>query len=91
MVLDAALLNTQHYEERNKGKVEQEMELCPPHNFGVVAIEKGTFESPSTMVANFTYFITIHKHMPTGIDLISKPQTLLNYSLRLLVCVYDIC
>ena len=41
MVLDAALLNTLHYKVRIKG---------------VVAIEKGAFGSPSTKVANFTYF-----------------------------------
>ena len=27
----------------------------PPLHFGVVAIEKGAFGLPSTMVANFTY------------------------------------
>ena len=32
------------------------MELCPPLHLGVVAIEKGAFGSPSTKVANFTYF-----------------------------------
>ena len=44
MILDAALLNTQHKGVKwsNPGK-------------GVVAIEKGDFESPSTLVANFTY------------------------------------
>ena len=31
-------------------------ELRPPLHLGVVAIEKGAFGSPSTMVANFTYF-----------------------------------
>ena len=31
------------------------MELRPPLHLGVVAIEKGAFGSPSTMVANFTY------------------------------------
>ena len=30
----------------------------PPLYFGVAAIEKGAFESPSTIVANFTY---LHK------------------------------
>ena len=28
--------------------------MRPPLYFGVVAIEKGAFESPSTMVTNFT-------------------------------------
>ena len=54
MALDAIFLNTQHYKIRIKGKVEQSRErssalLC------VVAIEKGAFRSPSTMVAKFTY------------------------------------
>ena len=39
MVLDAALLSTQHYKVRIKGK----------------AFEKGGFGSHSTKVANFTY------------------------------------
>ena len=42
MVLDTSLLNTQHYKVLIKGKVEQSRE--------VVAIEKGVFGSPSTMV-----------------------------------------
>ena len=48
MVLDTALLNSEHYKVRIKGKVEQSRErssTLPPH-FGVVAIKKGTFESP---------------------------------------------
>ena len=43
MVLDAALLSTQHYKVRIMGKVEQGMELCPPLHLSVVAIEKGAF------------------------------------------------
>ena len=46
MVLDATLLNTQHFKVRIKGNVE---------HLGAVAIEKGAFGSPSTTVANFTY------------------------------------
>ena len=53
MVLDAALLNTQHYKVRIKGKVEQSREWSS--DLGVVAIEKGAFGSPSTKVTNFTY------------------------------------
>ena len=49
MVLDATLLNTQHYKVRVKGKVE-----CPPLLLCVVAIEKGAFESSLSKVANFT-------------------------------------
>ena len=56
MVLDAFLLNTQHYKVKTKGKVEHSREKSsPPLRLGVVAIKKGTFESPSTTDANFTY------------------------------------
>ena len=48
MVLDTSLLNTQQYKVHIKGKVEQR----PPLHLGVVAIEKGAFWSPSTMVTN---------------------------------------
>ena len=54
MILDATLLNTQHYKVRIKGKVEQSRKRSnAPLLVGVVAIEKGAFESPSTTVANF--------------------------------------
>ena len=33
------------------------MELRPPLHLGVVAMEKGAFGSPSSIVANFTYLI----------------------------------
>ena len=60
MVLDATLFNTLHYEVQIKSKV------CNPGN-GIAlsptrrccSIEKGTFRSPSTKVANFTYFTYI--------------------------------
>ena len=56
MVLDAALLKSQHCKVRIKGKVEQSREWSGALlHIGVVAIEKGTFGSPSTKVANFTY------------------------------------
>ena len=57
MVLDTTLLSIQHYKVSIKGKVEQSRERSsvPPLHFGVVAIEKGAFGSPSTKVANFTY------------------------------------
>ena len=35
------------------------MELHPPLHLGLVAIEKGTFRSFSTKVANFTYIFFI--------------------------------
>ena len=50
MVLNAALLNTEHF------TVESRVKWSNAVN-GVVAIEKGAFESPSTKVANFTYLI----------------------------------
>ena len=53
MVLYAALLSTQHYKVRIKGKAEQSWEWSrAPQNLGVVAIEKGALGSPSTKVAN---------------------------------------
>ena len=61
MVLDTSLLNTQHYKVRIKGKVEQSRERSSalPLHLGVVAIEKGAFGSPSTMVAYFTLLILL--------------------------------
>ena len=58
MVLDASLLNTQHYKVQIKGKVKQSRERSStPHtHFGVVAIQKVAFESPLTTVGNFTSF-----------------------------------
>ena len=66
MVLDTSLLNSQQYNVRIKGKVEQSRERSRvlPLHLGVVAIEKAAFWSPSTTVANFTtyvlYLIGIH-------------------------------
>ena len=63
MLLDAALLGTQHYKVRIKGKVEQSREWCPPLHLGVVAIEKGDFGSPLTKVTNnlfFFFFLQLH-------------------------------
>ena len=59
MVLDASLLNTQHYEVRIKGKVEKSREWSSaPLHLGVVAIEKGAFGSPSTKGRQlYFYFI----------------------------------
>ena len=59
MVLDTSLLNTQQYKVHIESKVEQSRErsyalsllLC------VVAIDKGAFWLPSTMVTNFTLLI----------------------------------
>ena len=45
MVLDAPLLNSQHYKVQSKGKVEQSKKwISTPLHFGVVAIEKGSFD-----------------------------------------------
>ena len=73
MVLDTTLLNTQHYNVRFKGKVEQSWEWSSalPLHLGVVAIEKGAFGSPSTMVANFT-LLTYIVHIWTGYMRINK-------------------
>ena len=50
MVLDASLLNIQHYKVRIKVKVEQFRELsCTlPLHLDVVATKKGVFRSPLT-------------------------------------------
>ena len=54
MVLDTSLLNTQQYNVRIKGKVEQSREWSSALTLylGVVAIEKGAFWWLSTTVAN---------------------------------------
>ena len=59
MVLDAPLLNTLKYKVRIKGKVEQsrEMSSALPYVLGVVAIEKGAFESPSSTVGIIRVFL----------------------------------
>ena len=63
MVLDASLHNTQYYKVWVKDKVEQYKEKSRTLllHLGVVAIEKGTLGSPSTMLTNFTFtFIYIY-------------------------------
>ena len=61
MVLDAALLNTQQYKVRIKGKVEQSREWSSVLLYTpcAVTIEKVAFGLPSTKVTNFTYFVTL--------------------------------
>ena len=58
IVLFTSLLNTQRYKVRIKGKVERSRERCSAFSYTlvVVAIKKGAFWSPSTIVANFTLF-----------------------------------
>ena len=53
MLLDDALLCTQHYKIRIQRKVEQSREWSRALPFGVVAIEKGAFGSLSTKVTIF--------------------------------------
>ena len=62
MVLDTSLLYSQQYKVFIKGKIEQsrERESALHDTLVYIAIEKGAFWSPSTMVANFT-FIYIFK------------------------------
>ena len=38
----------------------QGKEWCPPLHLSVVAIKKGAFRLPSTMVSQLTYFLYIH-------------------------------
>ena len=56
-VLHASLINTQYYKLGIKGKVDQSREWSSALSYSsvLVAIEKGAFASPSTLVANFTY------------------------------------
>ena len=74
MVLNATLLNTQYYKVSVKGKVEQSREWScdPPLHLGQVAIEKEVFWSPSTKVANLTYFYT---HTHTHIYIYSESES----------------
>ena len=56
-ILDASLLNIQHLMVSIRSKVEQSREWSSaPLHLGVVVIEKGAFGSPSTKIANFTYY-----------------------------------
>ena len=68
MVLDASLLYTLHYKVRIKDKVEQPKERSNtiPWHVGVVAIGKGTFESPLTTLLIYIYiYIYIYIHIYT--------------------------
>ena len=55
MVLDASLLNTQHYKVQIKGKVEQSKERSSALSYTLVVLllKRGAFGSPLTMFANF--------------------------------------
>ena len=66
MLLNATLLNTQHYKVSTKGKVEQSRKWSS--YLAVVAIEKGAFGSPLTKIANFDYIhLYTHTHTHTHI------------------------
>ena len=58
IVLDASLLNTQHYKLGIKDRVEpsREKSSAPSLHLSVVATEKGAFLSWSTMVGQLTYY-----------------------------------
>ena len=68
MVVDASLLNTQHYKVWIKDKVAliQEMELRPLRHLGFVATEKGNFGLLSTTVVSFTYLYK-YRHRINGV------------------------
>ena len=60
MVLDASLLNPQHYKVRIKSKVKQSRERNSALTYlSVVAIKNGALES-STIVTNFTFTVYIY-------------------------------
>ena len=71
MLLDATLLNTQHYKVRIKGKVEQSREWSNAPlslHLGVVAIEKEAFGSSSTKGRQL-YFYLLHKNVNMNVQL----------------------
>ena len=77
MVIDSILLNTQHYQVRIKGKVEQPREwidALPPH-LVVVATELGAFGSPSTKGCQlyFTSYDTCN--IPTSLLIVEDQQS----------------
>ena len=61
MVLDASLVNTQHYKVRIKGKVEQSRKGVAPSPTPWCSSYRKAFGLPSTMVANFTTLLSINK------------------------------
>ena len=87
MVLDASLLNTQQYKVGIKGKVEQfrEKEKRPRLHLGVVAIEKGALGTPSTKVANFTFYI---RGCPLGVMIIAIDSRIVMSEFELQSCYY---
>ena len=59
MIVDTALLNTQHYKVRIKDKRSNPEKVVASFSISVVAIEKEDFGSLSTTVANFTLYLYI--------------------------------
>ena len=56
MVLDASLLNTQHYKVQVKGNwSNSEKGVAPPTHLGIVAIKKGNFGFLSITVGQLIY------------------------------------
>ena len=94
MVLDTALLNTQHYKVWIKVKWSDSGKgVAPPLHLHIVAIEKGAFESPSTKVANFTYFTSYtsyKRHSPVdSYTVLTNQQKLTSIScVRTLDAIY---
>ena len=77
MVLDSALLNTQHFKVRIKGKMEQPWKFSStlPLHPRVVAPEKRAVGSPSTKVTDFTYWCNKKKSNKQTNNKQSKNQT----------------
>ena len=82
IVLDANLLN-KHYKVRMKGKVEQSREWSSalPYTFGVVAIEKGAFGSPTSfftvnLIFCFIFGTHLTKHTENNLRLLSRIRIL---------------
>ena len=69
MLLDATLLNTQHYKVRVKWS-NPENGVAPSSNLSGVVIGKGTFGSPSTKVANFTSFVCHEYNLKKAVRII---------------------
>ncbi len=66
------------------------MEQRPLLHLSVVAIEKGAFESPSTMVANFSHVFFWLGFGDTFVFENPKESYASNSLGRILVCAYDI-
>ena len=93
VLLDAALINTQHYKVRIKsswGILGMTYHL--PQQLSAVAIEKGASELPSTKVTNFTFIFEIGRmryctyifeigRMTIALTLLMCPSTFFRYFL----------